>query len=170
MTEDALPHTRHGGGGGGARGCHPGAKYPGSSFPRRSRLYCAADVADDNNSVPIQDSFMRTLSQHVIKPQEEAERRLSALGGGEGGGDTLMERSYCSGVKRLPLKEIKYNKIEKTSGGGGGVFVSFYTFIYSFMCGSCCRLNKEEILLKVTEGKIGDTGRSPSAYMSPCSY
>lgn len=109
---------------------------------------------------------MRTLSQHVIKPEEEAERKLSALGGG----DTLMERSYCLGVKRLPLKEIKYNKIEKTSGGGGGVFVSFYAFIYFFMCGSCCRLNKEEILLKVTEGKIGDTGRSPSAYMSPCSY
>lgn len=68
-------------------------------------------------------------------------------------------------MKRLPLKEIKYNKIEKTSGGGGGVFVSFYAFIYFFMCGSCCRLNKEEILLKVTEGKIGSDRNRPDFEM-----
>lgn len=45
------------------------AKNPGSSFPHGSRLYCAADVADHINLVPIQDSFLRTLSQHVIKPE-----------------------------------------------------------------------------------------------------
>lgn len=118
-----LPHTQcnvHGT----VHGCQ--AQSTREALPFAARDYCAADVANHIYLVAIQDPFMRTLSRHVIQPEGEAERKLSALGGGEAGGDTLMERRYCRGVKRLPLKEIKHNGIEKTSGGGGGVLVVFY--------------------------------------------